>query len=164
MDLTIRHYVETDKQAASELMALLQDHLHAYDPFKQYRAAKDFDAGGFMEFIVRDDAKHEGKIFIAEYDGHIVGIAAGSVVSEDEERMLSHYPGKEGMLYELCVAEGHRSLGIGQKLIHAMEEHFRSIGCKTMRLECLAANTKAMALYRREGLTERTVCMIKTLE
>jgi DNA-binding MarR family transcriptional regulator/predicted N-acetyltransferase YhbS len=57
-------------------------------------------------------------------------------------------------LKRMWVAPSVRGVGIGRRLLDALEQHARVAGAKTIHLETNQALTEAIALYRRHGYRE----------
>lgn len=163
MDVRIRPYKAEDRSAVLQLFKQLQDHLGHLDPAQSYRTADNFDVEDFFDFVVDDNLGREGTIILADLDGSVVGLATGSVLIQDHERLLSHYSEKIGILYELCVDTMHRRRGIGTRLVVEMERYFLSIGCVSMQLECLTQNHEAQNFYARHGFRERNIQLVKRI-
>lgn len=159
----IRPYRPEDRSDVLPIFKQLQDHLGTLDPAAIYRKAEDFDVEHFFDFVIEDNTNREGVVMVAELDGAIVGLATGSVLVQDKEWLLSQYPEKIGILYELCVDETKRSGGIGRQLVDEMERYFASIGCTAMQVECLRQNEHAYRFYLRHGFTERNIQLVKRI-
>lgn len=54
-------------------------------------------------------------------------------------------------LYSIAVHPAARGLGLGRRLLTALETAARKSGCREMRLEVAARNKAALALYRESG-------------
>jgi len=54
----------------------------------------------------------------------------------------------------MWVADAVRGLGVGRRLLGAVEEHARASGVRTLRLETNRALGEAIALYRSAGYEE----------
>lgn len=54
-------------------------------------------------------------------------------------------------VHDLSVLASHRGKGIGTRLLAAVEEHARGLGCCKVTLEVREANPHAERLYRRLG-------------
>ncbi len=54
-------------------------------------------------------------------------------------------------IHDLSVREAWRGRGVGRKLIHAIAERARAIGCCRLTLEVREDNERARALYASEG-------------
>jgi ribosomal protein S18 acetylase RimI-like enzyme len=84
-----------------------------------------------------------GFIFIAERDGAPVGCCSLMAMSDG-----GYEVGK------MAVAEGARGLSLGRRLLEACEAAARAAGAPRLYLETNAAQTHAIALYRRFGFVD----------
>ena len=107
-------------------------------------------------------AERKGKIFLADdAAGRSVGWA---VVHEDQnevfvvadERIYDH-------IAELYVVEEARGRGVGAALIASCEEWARQRGFKTIMIGALAANSRALDVYRDSGYTPYATLLRKYL-
>ena len=57
-------------------------------------------------------------------------------------------------IHDLAVKSSHRGLGIGAKLIQAVESTALELGCCKLTLEVLVENERARGLYRKVGFQE----------
>ncbi len=69
--------------------------------------------------------------------------------------MKSISPGV-GSLKRMWVAETVRGLGVGRRMLQALENHARAHGLMTLRLETNRALQEAIVLYRSAGFREVT--------
>lgn len=70
-------------------------------------------------------------------------------------RLLSSEVDNENFLLDgLCVAEGHRGQGLGTALMGAIAAEARLRGYPGVRLDVIAENPRARALYARLGFVE----------
>lgn len=94
---------------------------------------------------------------VAVRDAEPVGVARG-------------VPGEDGYeLRSVWVAPVVRGLGVGDRLLAAVEGWALQAGARSLRLTVLPGNEAAASLYRRHGYAEWTVTagqvvMVKTLE
>jgi len=79
---------------------------------------------------------------VAERDGRPVGMARG-VPDEDGGAWV----------HSVWVAPDVRGLGVGARLLGAIERWARARGSVTLRLAVLEHNERAIAAYRRQGFT-----------
>lgn len=77
------------------------------------------------------------------------GEAAGYVVLTFGFSLEFH--GRDALVDELYVRQGHRSRGLGQASLRFLEEVCRGEGIAALHLEVDRVNTRAQALYRRAG-------------
>ena len=68
-----------------------------------------------------------------------------------------------GYVSELFVEEAFRGRHIGRALLNACEDHFRTLGLKTVLIAALSANTRAVNAYRATGYTDYAINLRKIL-
>lgn len=84
-------------------------------------------------------------LFVAESPaGEVVGWGHVSVSRLIESDLRAELNG-------LIVAEGHRSLGAGRKLLEQAERWARERGCKSLNLRSNVIRARAHQFYEREG-------------
>jgi ribosomal protein S18 acetylase RimI-like enzyme len=94
-----------------------------------------------------DDPRHH--MIVALDDGVVVGmISAVDYVHPDKARQL--------WINEVGVAPSHRRRGIGRRMLDAMLEHGRSMGCTEAWLGTEDDNGPARALYEGAGSKPET--------
>ncbi len=81
----------------------------------------------------------------------LVAENAGKVVGEGIALVRQHKGHTSGRIYSLAVDKDHRGKQIGRKLLSAMVEQLTARGVKRIYLEVEQSNTKAVALYERNG-------------
>jgi DNA-binding MarR family transcriptional regulator len=59
-----------------------------------------------------------------------------------------------GYLKRMWVADTARGLGLGRRMLHALEDHARTLGFTTLQLETNRTLLEAIALYRGSGYRE----------
>jgi GNAT superfamily N-acetyltransferase len=106
-------------------------------------------------------ASREVITLVAELDGEIVGFI-------DARLEQSPDPMHREMIYchlaEIAVRRGHRSQGIGGRLLRAAEDWGRRLGAMFASLEYHAANTRASLFYQvRMGYRMASITAIKRL-
>lgn len=80
-----------------------------------------------------------GQFLIVEEDGEL----RGSVYVEKRDR--------RAYLGMLAISPDHQGRGFGAGLIHAVEEHARSLGCTDLDLRVVSPRTELAGYYRRFG-------------
>jgi GNAT superfamily N-acetyltransferase len=84
-------------------------------------------------------------VFVAEKrGGGVIGWLHASVVNLLESETRAEING-------LIVADGHRSMGAGAKLLDAAEQWARKNGCKRVNLRCNVIRDRAHGFYLRQG-------------
>ncbi|MFN2629326.1 MAG: N-acetyltransferase family protein [Gaiellaceae bacterium] len=110
----------------------------AYDPTNAAQEEHE------IEEIVRD-----GIALLAERDGEPVGFALANKVSE-----------AVGLLDIIYVRAGARRHGVGRALVHEVAARLRARGAEIVRLEVLATNTAAQAVYERWGFRPEELILV----
>ena len=105
-----------------------------------------------------DGSTDECFVHVAEASSErIAGFAMVSLRPE----LLSAAPSSH--LEAIAVAPGFERLGIGASLLRAVEDEAKRRGAETMTLHVFSANTRARALYEREGFDGELMRYIKPL-
>ncbi|MEG0292323.1 MAG: GNAT family N-acetyltransferase [Anaerovoracaceae bacterium] len=97
----------------------------------------------------------KGELFVGVDNGNIYG---SMVLNQDQ---LAEYKkikwsfvyddDKVGVIHTLCIDPEYFGRGKGKELIFFAEEHFRNLGCLTMRFDTYEENLPATELYVRNG-------------
>lgn len=90
---------------------------------------------------------------------YLIRYAVSLVACQPEKKVLGfimgYTSGRAGAIYTLDVHPEYRRMGIGGKLISALEERLAAMGADTVRLEAATENPMALALYRKSGYHAR---------
>lgn len=125
-----------DGSAASEC-------LRAYYDLLTERFEEGYDPGRAQPADSADFAPPDGVFLIARSAGAPVGCGG-----------LKTAAAGIGEIKRLWVAEASRGLGLGQRLLDALERHARALGLDVLRLDTNRTLTEAQALYRKNGYVE----------
>lgn len=102
----------------------------------------------------------EGRLFcVAEQDGAVAGFLTARIDINETIPFLSKEP--ICRIGTLVVDEGHRSRGIGKALIAHCDEWGKAQGASQLRLEVMAFNERAKALYERLGFKMLSQTMVR---
>lgn len=104
------------------------------------RFPQGFDPGTSLPVDDQDFVPPHGAFLVASIDGEAV---AGGSVKLTAPRV--------GWLKRMWVAESARGLGIGRRLLEALEDEARALGATTLRLDTNKTLQEAIALYRSAG-------------
>ena len=99
-----------------------------------------FDPGTSLPVETLDFVPPRGVFLVASIDGETV---AGGSVKLTAPRI--------GWLKRMWVADAARGLGIGRRLLQALEREARALGATRIRLDTNKALKEAIALYRSSG-------------
>jgi len=130
----------------------------------QFASDRRLDAAVGEEFLpelIERAASKQGRIFVAEEAGIVIGWAVCYVNQEEiyvrpEERSHGH-------VAELFVEEAARGRHVGRALLKSCEDHFRSLGLKSALIGALSHNTRAVNAYRAAGYADYAVNLRKIL-
>ena len=156
--------IEYNKKYKKEVVILieeLQKYIASIDKEKYNRFTKGY-GGKYLDKTLRKLKNHNGKMFLYEEDGKILGLIAG-IVNNEEIDVYDFKAPKRGRILELIVTENTRGKGIGKILIKHMEEYLKSIGCKAVLLEVFGYNDNAIKFYTKNEYHNRLHDMIKLI-
>ena len=107
------------------------------------RFESGFDPGASLSADDRDLIPPRGAFLVASVDGESVACGAVKTIA----------PGI-GSLKRMWVADAVRGLGVGRRMLEALEAQARELGLATLRLETNQALQEAIRLYRSAGFRE----------
>ena len=102
-----------------------------------------FDVGQSRTFEADEVRPPNGIVLIAHLDDRAIGCGS-----------LKAGPTKPPEIKRLWVDPDARGLGVGRRLLEALEERAAATGSRSVRLDTNAALTEAIALYRATGYVE----------
>lgn len=165
----IREANENDYGRIDEMQFGLQKYFSEIDQSSEslpYRSING--AHRYMQKMMGDVKNMNGKVFVAEEKGVIVGFIQGVIIEhkkgDDKIYDLSHNPSKEGWIGLLYVEPSHRKLGIGQRLLEKMKDYFVDQECTSVRLLVLSDNTNAVDFYKKSGFIPHDLEMMMKIK
>lgn len=91
----------------------------------------------------------------------LIGLKNDRVVAT----VMGGYEGHRGWINYLAIDPDYQSKGFGKKLMLAIEERLRELGCPKINLQIRAGNADAVKFYERFGYScEEVISMGKRLE
>jgi GNAT superfamily N-acetyltransferase len=69
------------------------------------------------------------------------------------------HPSESGLVDELIVSREYRGKGIGRRLVSAVVDKCRELGCCELEVSTLMSNEKARAFYKQCGFAEEAVLL-----
>jgi GNAT superfamily N-acetyltransferase len=160
--VNIRTYTPADHDAFVSATAQLQDYIAALDDLNQERSGANFDSRAYADWSIKA-AGPNGLVLIAEEEEKLIGYLVATLRETSKRDEIECFPSKEAEVLELFVHEDSRKKKVGLALMQAAEEHFRSIGCTALLVDCFAPNHSAHVFYERYGFTDRLLTMRKEL-
>ena len=111
----------------------------AFEPYRDQYSRGAFEDTTLTPSTI-EARMREMDVFVAEFDGEIVGTIATGMVSRDE-----------GHLRGMAVLPSSQGLGIAEQLLSAAEAHLRARGCKRVTLDTTAPLQRALCFYEKHG-------------
>ncbi len=162
MKVGIREYQSSDRAHIIKLMEDFQDYLVDIDYMKRMRRMPEYGVG-YVSRLLRKISNNDGLIYLAEHEGHIIGLIAVMVETQSTSDLLECVPSKAGRILELFVQARYRGQNIGKLLMEKGEEYLKQQGCDVLRIEVFEPNGKAHNFYKKLGYQDRIIDMIKKL-
>jgi uncharacterized protein (TIGR00290 family) len=147
-----------DAAALHECFVELQDFERALEPAQPPGAEV---AAPYLELLFARCASHRGAIFVAELGSRVVGFVAVQAHVPQEEP--DDPPGTYALVSDLVVLPEARRSGAGRALLARAEAFARAEGARIVRLDVVAGNAGARALYAAAGYRERLLELEKDL-
>lgn len=122
----------------------------------------DADMSAFEKCIQDQLSKDNWKIFVAELDDKIVGFL--TLQMRHNRRQYGNVADSDGHIDCLAVDEKYRHMGIGTKLMIALEDYLKSQGIFEMRLTVSVHNPAAIKCYEKIGMKPYLYSMRKELK
>lgn len=147
-----------DSAGVRSCIVELQDYERVLDP--RMPAGAGVAEPLFAEMMARCRA-YNGRVFVAEEGCEIAGYVTvlARVASEDTEEGDLEY----GLITDLMVRASFRDRGAGRRLLEAAEAYAVAEGARWLRIDALAQNAAARALYAARGFAEHLVTLEKPL-
>ncbi len=146
-----------DEPAILSFIWGLQKFENVFEPNR--RLDPDFASEHWAD--VRRQVSERGTLFIAEANGRAVGWAL--VLEEAGDLFVRESERRYGFVAELFVEEAARGAGHGRALIAACEDWSRKRGMAVLIIGVLTGNSKAAAVYQRDGFAPYNLFMRKYL-
>lgn len=160
--ISIRPFEKMDTAAVVRCLEGLCDYLTPLDPLKRIRRLPGWGRT-YIHSLINILRRNDGTMFVAENDGKIVGIIAGSILKMSKLDSMSFCSKKSGRIRELYVHPNFRRKGLGKKLMEKMEEYFKTLGCDLIRIEVFEPNRSAHTFYNSLGYNNRVIDVIKEI-
>jgi len=152
----IREYQPADARRLRDCVVALQDFERSIDPRLRPGEAM---ADAYCEQIHARCRAADGRVFVAEEDGGVVGFVA--VLAREAFTELDDPPGTYALVTDLIVLPGYRGRGIGRRLLDRAEAFARAAGAIELRIGVLARNTTARQLYLSAHFTPHVEVFVK---
>ena len=154
----VRLATTDDVSGIMPIFSEVVDYHAAIDP----EVYTDADMNAFEQSVREQLTKDNWKIFVAEADEKIVGFL--TLQMRSNRRQYGNVADVDGRIDCLAVGEQYRQMGIGTKLITAMETYLKSQGIFEIRLTVSVHNPAAIKCYEKMGMKPYLYSMRKELK
>jgi len=147
--MTIREYRSSDYPAVRECFIELQETERALDDRLPAGASV---ADTYLRGLLERCQRYDGRIFVAEAGGRVVGYASVLASCREEGPEVDAAP--YAYLDDLVVLPAHRGQGHGYALLRRTEAYATAWGSSILRLCVKGGNHPARAFYEGAGFSE----------
>lgn len=154
----IRSYEPTDQEAAERCIIELQESERALEADRVEGAAI---ARRYVLDLLETCQKQSGKLFVAEAESQIAGLVCVWMEREPESYLttLAQY----AYISDLVVLPMYRRRGLGSALLAQAEAFALEQGAHTLRINVLARNEEAKAVYHQAGFRDYEIRLLKQI-
>jgi GNAT superfamily N-acetyltransferase len=149
----VRPAQASDLDRLVELMQALQDHIEAAnrDLWRMTDRARTGLKGQLHSRLTASNAC----VLVAVHDKDgVVGAIFGRVVTNNR-----YTPARAGLVDQIVVAEGHRRMGVGTRLMADLCRFFSQQGVEDLSLRYVVGNEEAAHFWEALGFAARIVTM-----
>ena len=155
----IIEYSSQYEEAVKDLLIELQEYIVRIDK-EGYNNLTDDYRDKYFKKTIKETEKYEGKMFLYEENGKIVGLVVG-VINNDEIDTYDFKAPKRGRVTELIVSKDYRGKNCGKLLLKKVEDYLIECGCKDILIGVFGYNDLAIHFYEKNGYHTRMIEMTK---
>lgn len=154
----IRSYEPADQEQVERCIIALQDFERSLEPDRVEGATI---ARRYLLELLDTCQKQSGQLFVAEIEGQIAGFVCAWLEPEPEGYLtsLANY----AYISDLVVLPTYRRQGLGSALLAQAEAFAKEQGAPALRINVLARNVGAWALYSKAGFRDYEIRLLKDL-
>ena len=156
----IVEYDDCYNEEIKDLFVELQEYIASIDKEKFNILTPNYREEYFNKTL-NEIKEHNGKMFLFEENGKIVGLVVGLIHEEMCE--CGYHAQKRGEITELVVSKNYRAKGYGKELLNAIENYFQAQDCKNIIIGVFGYNNHAIEFYERNNYHTRFIDMTKNL-
>jgi ribosomal protein S18 acetylase RimI-like enzyme len=154
----IREYHLGDAPQVERCIVELQAFERAIEP---NRADPETIAASYLAHILQKCLDQDGALFVAEAESTIVGFVC--VFTHVDSGALIEAEREHAYVSDLLVLPAYRRQAIGRALLGQAEDYAARRGATVLKLDVLAANNGARAVYRAAGFQELEIRLQKRI-
>lgn len=140
-----------------DLFVELQEYLASLDK-RGVLVLKENYREGYFAYVLEEIQKHDGKIFLAEENGTVIGVIVCKIFQGGGESEFTTSCPKIGFISDLVVAKLKRGQCVGKSLLKRVEEYFAENACDYAQLEVFAPTSERSG-YMKKSALKRIVCI-----
>ncbi len=144
--VNIREFISSDLMQLESCFAELQSFERTIE---LNRADAQSIAKDYVKQLMDECRRWDGRIFVAEQDGRIVGFVC--VLSRFDSGEITEANRVCAYVTDLMVTSSMRRRGIGRQLLQEAEAFAAHQGATVIRMSVLARNAVARSLYMKAG-------------
>lgn len=161
-DFEIIEYKEKYLEDVKDLLVELEEYIISIDEDNLDRLHPDYrDKMALLDLEEIND--NNGKCYLAVENDKAIGLIMGTIPQYDENDYLDYKCPKRGEITELIVTSKTRSKGVGQALMHKMEDYFKFVDCEYILVDVFAYNKTGIDFYNKNGYHHRMHTEIKKI-
>lgn len=157
--ITVREYAPKDRLSVERCSLELQEDEYIREP--HYWGKPEEVVAPYIDYVLKEINKSDGKIFVAETDGIIAGFSVVMISEKEDSPAVSLE--RFGYIMDLAVLREHKGKGLGKALMANAEEFVRSRGLEWMQLD-VTKNNPALDFYLKYGYQKKSIRLEKNLE
>jgi ribosomal protein S18 acetylase RimI-like enzyme len=154
----IRKFLPSDTRQVEHCFLELQSFERSIE---DNRVEGDSISAAYIKHLLDDCSKWDGCILVAEQNGQVVGFVCVLAKFDTQDMIEAHTI--QAYVTDLVVTSKMRGHGIGWKLLQEAKTFAKQRGASILRLNVLAGNGTARALYTKAGFRELEIKLIKPL-
>jgi ribosomal protein S18 acetylase RimI-like enzyme len=154
----IRAYKPAYKEQVERCIIELQDFERELEPDRVEGATI---ARRYLLELLDTCQKQPGQLFVAEVEGRVAGFVCVWLEGEPESYLtsLANY----AYISDLVVLPAYRRQGLGSALLARAEAFAKERGAPALRINVLARNAGAWAVYHQAGFRDYEIRLLKDL-
>ena len=156
--MIIREYKLEDREGIEKCIFELQELELNLD--SEVRQNSPEITHSYFDYLVKNLEKKDGKIFVAEDEGVIIGFMA--VILEEGSApytKIKHY----AYITDIAVLTQYRNQGIGKLLLAEAERFAIKVGLDMLYLDVMAKNNLALDFYHKNGFRDENIGLFKKI-
>lgn len=160
--MEIIEYTKKYEENVKDLLVELQEYIVDIDDWGLNILTPEYRETYFKTNI-KPYLTKENKILLAVENNTVLGMIFGKVKYYKETDKCNYVCPKSCEIAELIVSKSARKIGVGKKLLEAMEEYFRLLGCKFCHIDVFEPNASGLRFYEKAGYKTRMRTVSKKL-